>query len=178
MARIDDFLEMFFKLLPPGDLLTHDHDSNLGNLFYPFARELERLEQQSEFIIPDMDPSITSLFLLDWERVLGLPECGLELGTVQERRAAASAKLTTQGNLSIEFMEAICLAFGFDVTITTSATVDHQFDVDLPSFTILEFRTGTSVTGDRLGAWGGVDELTCLLDRIKPAWTTYILTSP
>ena len=178
MARVDDFITMIFNLLPLGALLDRARDSEFANLFFPFARELERLEQQGEFIARDFDPRTTTLFLEDYERLLALPECGGPLGSTQERRDAVFTKLTAERNLSPNYIEQACIDAGFDVEILLSGSVDHQFEVDLPAFGIAEFRTGTSVTGDRLGAWSGVDELICLLDRIKPHWTTYILTSP
>lgn len=177
MARVDDFRELLFRLLPPGDLLSQDSDSNLAALFDAFARELERIESLGETILVDLDPRITALFLADWERVLVLPECGGELGTTPERRGAAHAKLSAERNLSAAYIQAACAAAGFTVTVTPSATVDHQFDVDLPSIEMVWFRMGESSMGDRLGAWGNT-ELVCLLDRLKPAHTTYVLTTP
>lgn len=178
MSRTDEFKNLIFALMPPGDLLTQELESEFGNFYYCFARELERLEQQGEFIPPDLDPRGTTLFLEDWERLLALPECGLPLGDTASRRLAVHSKLTSERSLTASYIQNACVTAGFDVTVTTSATVDHQFDVDWPSFAIEEFRTGTSVTGDRLGSWAGADALICLLDRIKPAWTTYILTTP
>lgn len=177
-TRTEEFQNLLFGLLPPGDLLTQELDSEFGNFYFCFARELERLEQQAEFVPLDLDPRGTTLFLEDWERLLALPECGLPLGDTPSRRMAVFSKLTSERNLTAEYIQNAAVNAGFAVVVTVSVTVDHQFDVDWPAFTIEEFRTGTSVTGDRLGSWAGADALICLLDRIKPAWTTYILTTP
>ena len=178
MSRTDDFKTQLLNLLPPGALLTRELDSELGNFLHCFARELELLEQQSEFVPPDLDPRNTTLFLADWEQLLALPECELPLGDTASRRAAAHAKLTSARNLTLTYVQATCVAAGFAVTVTVSLSVLHQFDVVFPAFNLEPFRTGTSATGDRLGAWTGADALVCLLDRVKPAWTTYVLTPP
>lgn len=177
--RYVDFQNMLLRLLPPGDLLdTQDLDGELARFFEAFAKELERLEAAGENLLVDLDPRVTTLHLADWERLLALPECGgAILDTTEARRAAAHTKYAAEKNLSLAYIEAACISAGHDVTITDPGTVDHQFEVDLVGFAFVEFRTGESTTGDRLGSWGN-DELACLLNRLKPHHTTYVLTTP
>lgn len=177
MSRTEEFADQLLdRLMPPGSLLSRDPASKLGALFLVIARELERLEAQSEFVVRDLPADVTSLFLLDWERTLGTPDCSLDIETTAERRQLVLEKLTRPANLTLAMIEAVCLTLGFNVTVTETAT-PHQFDVDVPSLTVREFRAGESTAGDRLGSFG-VESLECVLDLIKPAHTTYTLTTP
>ncbi len=177
MARRDDFVALLLdRLTPPGTLLSRDPDSNLGRLCRAAAYELERLEAMGEFILEDVIPSQTTLFLDDWERALGLPDCDIEPTSTEERRALVVEKLTRPRNLSLAMIEQVCETLGFDVTVGLTATA-HQFEVVLAEITITPFIAGLSTAGDRLGSFG-LEALECVLDHVKPAHTTYVLTTP
>lgn len=177
MSRVDEFVGLLLdRLMPPGRLLTRDPDSNLGRLLKAPAMELERLESLAEFVVQDLPPRNTQLFLTDWERALGLPDCDVLPPTTIERQALVLEKFTRPANLTLANLEAICLTAGYDVTITETGT-PHQFDVAIAAVPVTPFRTGVSRAGDRLGSFG-LEPLQCLLDAVKPHHTTYTLTSP
>lgn len=177
MSRRDEFVMLLLdRLMPPGSLLSRDPESNIGRLCQAPAYELERLEALAEFILADVIPSVTTLFLDDWERALGLPDCDITPTSTDERRSLVVEKLTRPRNLTAAMIESVCNVLGFAVTVTDTAT-PHQFEVTVASIVITPFTAGLSVAGDRLGAFG-VEALECVLDHVKPAHTTYVLTTP
>lgn len=175
-------------LLPPGDALPIAFDSELANVLRVSARSLDRLEELAEFLLQDLDPRVTTNFLEDWERVLGLPECGSLAGTTAERRAEVLEKFTRQGTLTKADLIAAAAVLGFTITITEHRPYPpasdgsplgdaHIFDVVLPALDVTYFRASESRSGDSLGSFGD-DRLTCLLDGRKPAHLNYRLTVP
>lgn len=177
MSRRDEFVRLLLdRLMPPGALLSRDAASNLGRLCAAPAYELERLETRGEFILRDALPDVTTLFIEDWERTLGLPDCDIVPSSTTERRALIVEKLTRPRNMSAATIVGICAVLGYAVTVAPTATA-HQFEVVVASLPIIPFVVGESVMGDRLGAFG-LEALQCVLDHVKPAHTTYVLTTP
>jgi len=180
-------LESLIALLPPGAALRKDSASNLAALLGVTADSLERLEELAEFVAEDLDPRVTTLFLEDWERVLGLPECGGLAETTAERRAAVVEKATRVGSLAAGDLMSAAAVLGFTITLREfrpfapdldgSPVADaHTFEVVLPELEVAYFRVGESRSGDSLGSFGDA-RLVCLLDARKPAHTNYRLVS-
>lgn len=186
--REDSLLASLLALLPPGDALPLGFDSELAKVLRVTARAHDRLEELAEFVATDFDPRSTTAFLEDWERVLGLPECGSLAGTTNERRAEVLEKYTRQGTLTKADLIAAAALLGFTITIEEhrpyppasdgSPTGDaHIFDVVLPALDVTYFRASESRSGDSLGSFGDA-RLICLLDHRKPAHLNYRLTVP
>lgn len=186
--REDAIHSSLLALLPPGDALPPGFESNLANVLRVSAKALDRLEELADFVATDFDPRGTTVFLEDWERVLGLPECGSLAATTGERRAEVLEKYTRQGTLRGDDLIAAAAILGFTITITEhfpypprSEPVPlgdaHIFDVVLPSLEVTYFRASESRSGDSLGSFGDA-RLTCLLDGRKPAHLNYRLTVP
>lgn len=186
--REDSILASLLALLPPGDALPIGGQSELANVLRVTARAHDRLEALAEFLLTDFDPRVTTLFLEDWERVLGLPDCGSLADTTAERRAVVLEKYTRVGSLTKADLIAAAAVLGFAITITEhrpyppasdgSPTGDaHIFDVVLPGLEINYFRASESRSGDSLGSFGS-PQLTCLLDHRKPAHLNYRYTGP
>lgn len=186
--REDAILSSLLALLPPGDALPQGIESNLATLLRVSARAIDRLEELAEFVARDFDPRETTAFLEDWERVLGLPECGSLAGSTAERRAEVLEKYTRQGTLRGADLIAAAALLGFTITIDEhfpyapssdgSPLGDaHIFDVILPALDVTYFRASESRSGDSLGSFGDA-RLTCLLDGRKPAHLNYRLTVP
>ena len=185
----DELTRSAFGLLPPGLALPNSTDSEIGRVLRVTARSLVRLEALADFVAEDFDPRITTGFLEDWERVLGLPECSTTLApTTEGRRTEVLEKYTRTASLSLADLSAACLELGFPVTITEnqpyapgsdgSPTADaHIFDVQVTgaSLPVSFFRAGESRSGDSLGAFGD-ERLICLLNARKPAHLNYRLT--
>lgn len=186
--REESLLGELMALLPPGDALPIGGDSEIAKVLRVTARAHDRLEELAEFLLVDFDPRVTTAFLEDWERVLGLPDCG-ELGaTTAERRAVVLEKYTRQGTLTKADLIAAAALLGFAITITEHRpyppTSDgsplgdaHIFDVVLPGLEVNYFRASQSRSGDSLGSFGDA-RLTCLLDHRKPAHLNYRYTGP
>lgn len=173
-------LSELLSLLPPGDALPQSTDSEIAKVLRVFARSFERLETLADFVVADLDPRSTTKFLEDWERVLGLPDCGSLPATTAERRAEVLEKYTRRGDLTKQSLIDAAAVLGFDISITeyVSPHVDaHIFDVVLASLEVTYFRVGESRTGDSLGSFGD-PRLICLLDHRKPAHLNYRLTVP
>lgn len=186
--REDSILGGLLALLPPGDALPIAGDSELAALLRVTARAHDRLEELAEFLRTDFDPRSTTAFLEDWERVLGLPDCGALADTTAERRAVVLEKYTREGTLTKADLIAAAAVLGFAITITEHRpyppTSDgsplgdaHVFDVVLPGLEINYFRASESRSGDSLGSFGDA-LLTCLLDHRKPAHLNYRYTGP
>lgn len=186
--REDALLASLIGLLPPGSALPDGFESNIARILSVTARSLDRLEELAEFVARDLDPRETTLFLEDWERVLGLPDCGSLPATTAERRAEVLEKFTRQGTLRGDDLVAAAAVLGFTIEIEEhfpyppssdgSPLGDaHIFDVVLPSLEVTYFRASESRSGDSLGSFGDA-RLICLLDHRKPAHLNYRLTVP
>jgi len=177
----DAILASLLALLPPGEALTPDFESELAKVLRVTARSIDRLEQLAEFVVEDADPRVTTTFLEDWERLLGLPECGDLAESTAERRAAVVEKYTRAGDLTSASLIEAAATIGFEITIADGfANPDeHYFDVTVvgAALPITYFRASESRSGDSLGTFGD-DRLTCLLDARKPAHVHYRLTLP
>lgn len=187
-VREDAILSELVALLPPGDALPQGVDSNLANVLRVSARSIDRLEELAEFVASDFDPRQTTSFAADWERVLGLPECGTLAGTMSERRAEVLEKYTRQGTLRGDDLIAAAATLGFTITIhehwpypPRSEALPlgdaHVFHVIVPALSVKFFRASESKSGDSLGSFGDA-RLLCLLDGRKPAHLNYGLTVP
>ena len=176
----EQILASALGLLPPGDVLPRGMDSEVSKLLRVTAKSLARLEWLAEFLAVDFDPRSTSAFLEDWERVLGLPECGASSAalTSAERRELVLEKFTRRSNLTADELEAACADLGFPVTITENpgGTTAHTFNVQVTGgLPVTFFRVGESRVGESLGSFGDA-RLICLLDKRKPAFLNYGLT--
>lgn len=155
-----------------------------------WADELARLDSRSHDLVNELDPNTTQELLLDWERLLGLPEPCTQLGqSVQARRAAIIAKLRYRGQQTKAFLIELAALIGYTVTIEEltpftcgvsscgqALTIDrirYFFEVYAPLDTIRYFRTGTNTSGDPLRDFGN-DDLECIINHHKPAHTTAV----
>ena len=189
MSPEDELTRAAFGLLPPGLALPTSDDSEIGRVLRVTARSIARLEALADFVAEDFDPRITTGFLEDWERVLGLPECSTSLApTTEGRRTEVLEKYTRTASLSLADLSAACLELGFPVAITENQPYApgsdgspigdaHIFDVQITggSLPVMYFRAGESRSGDPLGSFGD-ERLICLLNARKPAHLNYRLT--
>ena len=162
----------------PGSVVSATSDATAG--------ELARVDQRSDDLQNELDPSTATEMLTDWERVLGLPEdCTNVVGTLSQRRAAAAAKYALVGGQSPQYYIDLAAKNGFEITITefqlftmgssmgdpiTSEADIYSFQVNAPEETIRDFVSGGSQSGDRLREWGN-EQLECLINKYKPAHT-------
>jgi uncharacterized protein YmfQ (DUF2313 family) len=116
-----DYQLMFLGLQPRGMAWNRRPDSNWGKLWLANADGMARLEEKAFELIDEANPLFTQIALEDWERVLGLPDECSKLGeSIEQRRAAALAKLQRPGGQAIEFFLRFLAPYGDKVEIQES----------------------------------------------------------
>ncbi|MBC3492726.1 YmfQ family protein [Pseudomonas taiwanensis] len=188
MPTAADYLEQLKSLLPPGQAFPRESGTKLHDLLGGMAIELARVDSRGEALTAEANPASTNELLSDWERVAGLPDkCSNTLEeTVQGRRQALLAKLTSTGGQSPAYFIELAAALGYDVTIEefkpfrvglskagdalTNGPWVFTWRVRAAATAIISFRAGASVAGERLRTWGN-DTLECKINQLKPAHT-------
>ncbi len=198
MRSAEDYLEQLHALLPPGDALTKELDTDLSNILLVLADEFARFDARSEQLLTEIDPRTTTELIAEWERVTGLPDCAPIGPTLGARRSDVVHRLTMIGVLTPAFLEAELLALGFTVVIREFEPFEvgfsevggdpiddgpelmdqggyFFFDAVTDAVAVFEAELGAFTVGEPLGAIVN-DTMACLLDRLKPAHTNYRIT--
>lgn len=190
LSSINEYIQLIVSLLPQGLAWNTEPDSNLMKLLQPLADEAVRLHNRADSLVEQVDPSSTTELIADWERVLGLPDnCGMRPVSLQQRRNAVVAKLTSVGGQTPQYYINLAKTLGFTITITEfrpfqagrSKAGDpvvgdewaYYWQVNAPETTVIEFKAGQSAAGEPLRSWGN-ELLECLINRYKPAHTGVI----
>lgn len=192
MARTaDQYKQLLKSLLPPGEAFPRDVGTDLDTLLAALAEEWARIEARSENLIIDGLPITANELLSDWERVAGLPDkCSGELEqTIQGRRNALVAKLSSTGGQSVAYFIEVARNLGYVIEIEefrpfraglsaagdslTNGDWAYTFKIEAPETTIIEFRAGMSAAGEPLRSWGN-SALECKINQLKPAHTNAI----
>lgn len=186
MALASDYATALTQLLPSGAAWQAEGQP-LGDLLAALAEELARLDARAAVLLREADPGQASELLVDWERVLGLPDpCIVESQTTAERQLAARTQYTLFGGQSAAWFIDLAARFGYTVTVqdfsspaeATAAGVTFTGDgwaytwrMNVGVDTAVQvFRAGTGRAGDALREWG--DELLeCVVKRHCPAHT-------
>jgi uncharacterized protein YmfQ (DUF2313 family) len=114
------------------------HDSNLRKLLRGLARELFTADGYLRDFQEDIAPSVTTYFIDEWERALGIPDdCFSGSGTLSERRAAVLIKLASLGVQTADDFVELAAVFGLTVEVV-SGSVSGVFPL---SFPVLVFGT-------------------------------------
>lgn len=142
-------------------------------------------------LVNEADPNTTSELLLDWERVVGIPDACRETvsPTVTQRRNDILQKLQARGGQSVQFFIDLAASLGFEVTITefrpfrvgrsrvgdplSNGPWAFAWQVNAAENTVIYFRTGIGRVGEPLAVWGN-DVLECTISRRRPAHTTVL----
>ncbi|GAB7527903.1 DUF2313 domain-containing protein [Pseudomonas sp. 3A(2025)] len=188
MPTAADYLEQLKMLLPPGQAFPRDAGTTLHNLLDGMSIELARVDGRGEALPLEANPASTNELLSDWERVAGLPDkCSGELEeTLQGRKNALLAKLSSTGGQSAAYFIELARTLGYVVTIEefrpfragrscagdalTNGPWRFTWRVHAPQTSIISFRAGISGAGERLRIWGN-DTLECKINQLKPAHT-------
>lgn len=187
----DSYIELMKNLLPKGIAWNRGAGSVFHKLFEAVADELVRLDTRLEDIVDESDPRSADELIVEWERVVGLPdECEGTFGeTLAARRNAVVRKLTAQGGQTPQFFIDLAAYVGFTVTITefdpfvagdpvgdpltNSDAWGYTFQVNGSLDEVQYFLAGSGAAGDPLATWES-DRLECVIDRAKPAHTNVI----
>lgn len=186
---VDDYQAQIAALLPRGDAWPRALESTLQQLLAALAGELARVDARSVDLENESDPRLTSELLPDWERVAGLPDACVQVPqTMQERRAALLARLTSSGGQSKAYYIELAARLGYGITIdefkTEAAAITagipytgtgwaHTWRVNAPQQSVRSFRVGRSAVGEPLRSWGN-ETLECALGHVKPAHTVLL----
>lgn len=190
---IEDYGKQLLDLMPPGQAFSRDPGTQLEQVLLGCAVEFSRVEARGDQLAIEVIPSETNELLTDWERVAGLPDkCSGKLEeTIQGRRNALLAKLSSTGGQSPAYFIEVARSLGYDVTITefrpflagssragdplTNGDWIYTWRINAPETTIIEFRAGLSAAGEPLRTWGN-DTLECKINQLKPAHTHVIFS--
>jgi len=177
MSR-EEQLDALIALLPSSEgFLPTRRDSELAKLLGVTAAQLAGVQALAVEILAQLDPRAPGIFLEDFERNLGIPDCGELAPTTAERVAVVVEKYTRRGDLSVSSLVEACALLGYAVTINENPTVptDFEFEVEIVGpLPVTYFRAGVSRAGDSLGSFGDA-ALLCVLDKRKPAHSNYRL---
>lgn len=193
LRTAEDYLAQLQALLPPGDALTTELDTDLSNILLFLADEFSRFDARMHQLIKEIDPRETTELIAEWERVTGLPTCGEIAPTLGARRADVVHRLTTIASLTPQFLIDEMAALGFTIAITEFEAFEVGFsqigeelieeggwwflDIETDEVAVFEAEIGAFTVGEPLGAIIN-DTIECHLDRLIPAHVNYRLTTP
>lgn len=95
------------------------------------SEEYNRVRADIDAWLYDFFPDQAEQQLAEWERALGLPDCGLALGTTAERQAAIVARLRRRGDPTLANIQAIAIAFDNGAVVSVSGTTGSLFFVGI-----------------------------------------------
>lgn len=182
-----DYTQQLISLLPSGPAWDREEQPALYSLLSAFSEELGRLDWRAFALLAEGFLDSFHEGLLDWERVLGLPDaCLLSTGSTADRKSMVVARLVEQGGQTPTFFLEVARRLGYP-----SATIaEHK----APRFGTSRFgrayfgtwnaqhmwvlysggrvdgglRFGSAVFGERFGSNPG-DILVCVIRRSAPA---------
>ena len=180
------YADSFADYLPGGRMFEAKRISgtNLRKLLRGFAKEAIRADNYIQTLQDEYMPDTTTLFLDEWEFVLGIPDdCFDGTGSAADRRTAILVKLASLGVQTVDDFQALAARFGLSVNIHPGKDV-----YDTPSlapgltfanekrarFTIVvtfNFAAGEAFTYTFPIPFGTseVSILECLFNNVKPA---------
>ncbi len=193
-ASSEEFREQLVMLLPPGEALSHEPDSTLVEILWALAEELARVDDRvGQFVDRELDMSLMTELLAEWEEMAGLPDgCGPLPTLDDERRNLVIQRLTDEHLMTAQALVDEALRLGYVITVRefdptvcgdecgsvlASATIWFYFEVVYAGTTEFDAELGVTVVGDPLGDSIGPGRLVCLVDRMKPAHTLYTIVS-
>lgn len=189
----DQYAQLLKDLLPPGLAFPREPGTDIERFLQGAAVELARVDARAESLAVEVNPATTTELLTDWERAAGLPDrcAGVLEETLQGRRNALLAKLTSIGGQSIEYFISVARALGYEISISefrpfraglsragdplTNGKWRFVWRVNAPEESIIYFRAGLSAAGEALASWGN-EPLECKLNQLKPAHTRIIFS--
>lgn len=97
------------------------------------AHEFQRLEDSIVDFAEETDPNITTLYIQEFERDLGIPDgCFPGTGTLEERRRDIVVKIGLDGITTRQEFIDLAALYGFDISITADTVSETPFPVVFP----------------------------------------------
>ena len=121
---VEAWLHALQQVMPRGKAWPRERQAILTRFLRALARRLNRTEVSAGLLLEEMRPESAFQLLTDWEAYLGLPECNLAPGSLEERRRAAFEKHHRKGGLATWQIEAVARALG--VTVTVHSILPHH----------------------------------------------------
>lgn len=179
-----EYGRLLLTTLPPGKAFTREPGSYFAALCEAFGSQVALIDGRIEVLQREADPGKAVELLAEWETLLGLPDDCAPLGTtIQQRQAAALAKLGAIGDPRPAGLVALALALGVTVTLQEFTGTDctngtcvepvygtdwaHAFSLTLPLGTVVD-ATCESACDSALSYWAN-DALECAIAQAKPA---------
>ena len=164
---VNDYQRLLHHLLPPGRLWESlcQPGTQFGQLLLALAEELANIDGRAQNLIDEVNPLTATELLPEWETFVGLPECGIEGQTDNQRRNAIKAKLNLVGDNRIDYFIEVAASLGYTITITPLGAYAYQ--VNSGATTVIESNCLSRCT-EPLRVWGN-EQLECALRAINPA---------
>ncbi len=192
MARsFSTILSSIIGKVAPGWALGY-RDGLLDVVLASVAERVGDAEIGAEALMAETDPRSAVNLLSDFERVLGPDPCGRDLDplSIGDRQRLAHQRWTATGGQSIPYMISVAEKLGVSITIeefwpSKSGGLragqrlrpdgsQFVYRVNIPGLiTVVKFRAGVSVAGDRLGNFK-ISNIECELRRIRPGHTDIV----
>jgi uncharacterized protein YmfQ (DUF2313 family) len=143
--------------------------TNLHGMAHGMALEGERVIQGTEQMLRARDPREAYSLLGEWETLLALPDCDTASTDVDDRQAAAYARLVNQGNYSADELIKAGASLGYTIQIKHPSS---YFKAQLAVYPLGTYNLSHTSTWDRIYiflASGSNDaQLECEIDRLIP----------
>ena len=193
MRTAEDYRAQLQALMPRGDAISTELDTDLALLFLALGDEFARFDARAQNLIEEIDPRTTTELIAEWERVTGLPDCAAIGPTLGARRSDVVHRLTLIASLTPQFLVDELAALGFTVVLTEFECFEVGFsqvgeelieeggwfflDIETDEVAVFEAEIGAFTVGEPLGAIVN-DTIDCHLRRLLPAHVNYRLTTP
>lgn len=175
---LDAHADTLADFLPNGPLFEAKKisDSNFRKLLRGLAGELFTAEGYIKTFDEEYSPLTTVLFIEEWERALGIPDCCFKaIGDIDERRSHVLTKLASLGIQTVEDFIALGDIFGKIIT------VEALDEMASPPITVKYPDARYTIVVSGAGLISGFPEydvpftpgssesvLECLFNRLKP----------
>ena len=186
MAASEALVDLLKRLLPP--VSYYFDDAAVDAELKAVAQALQMGADGAWNLLVQLDPSLTSELLGEWELDFGLPDmCSALAETDQERRLALVAKIMEMGGQTPAYFEAVARALGyteprvreFTPFVCKSACDSpvagegwlHVWSLQSKdAVRVTYFMCGSACT-EPLTNWSLIEPLQCVINRLKPAHT-------
>lgn len=190
-----NFTEALLALLPSGAVWPREPDSTLVRVVSALAPAFERSGDRAEQVLVDGFPASTVELLGEWEGTVGLPDpcIGVQTNLV-DRRNAVVGRLRAVGGQSCGYLQAVLAAYGITAAVSNGTAYPFRAGISSAGDAVCEdgyahtvfvsvsniqpsfFAAALSAAGDPLASYGNSGVINCVLKRIAPAHTQFLIS--
>lgn len=179
--------QLLQQLLPPGTAFSNDASSNTVKLLTAIAAEPTRTVDAVNYAISEANPGTMNVNgpMLDVRYTeAGLPDpCRGVPATRELQQLEILGRWSARGGQTAAYLQAQLQAYGYQAYVREyvisgpSDPNNHKFKVNYVDNTTGVFRAGVNRADDWLETGAAVPNIACLIERLKPAHTNYVLTA-